>query len=118
MKYFKFLILMLVLVTFASCNKNDDNLKVIFAADMQHPMGWNNLKIYSDMTFGYAEKRLLKTINYKGSVKISKDKLIFMYDDEAPSIGTTAVIDDIFLTYSEGIVNEVLEIKINKLQDK
>ena len=104
-----------VLLAFTSCKDSTNKKETIFLADMETPMGHNYLKIYKDRTFEFEHRQLLKKTLYKGKVQIDKDTLNFDYNSSIPDFGDIAAIDGIFLTYTNGVYRELLEISLNNI---
>ena len=84
---------------------------------METPMGSNHLRIYHDRTFQFENRQLLKKTLYEGKVSIDRDTLKFEYTGAVPDFGDTAVIDGIFLTYTNGVYRELLEISLNTISE-
>lgn len=100
-----------------ACENNVPPKEAVLLADMQSPMGWNYLRIYKDLTFQFESKKLLKSTFYEGSVYIEGNVLYFNYKDTVPSFGDMATIDGVFITFDNGLSNEILEISLDTTKE-
>ena len=109
-------ILVTFLIFLTSCTTEMEKQNAIFLAEIRTPMGRKCLQIYKDHTFKFESRRLFKSTFYEGRVSINGNELHFDYKNAKPDFGDKAVIDGIFLTYTDGIYRELLEISINEIK--
>lgn len=74
------------------------------------------MRVYIDRTFELESRGLIwRNSIYTGTMKIKKDTIEFQYTDSIPKIGNKAILTENRIIYFDGMYQERLELRKNKL---
>lgn len=109
--------LLFLFITVILCKEKGREKELLLLADREAPIGWIYLKIYTDSTFEFESRELIRKGKiYTGKASITNDTINFHYKDSVPNAGSKAAISKFRVSYLDGKYPETLNITLNKLK--